>query len=284
MDWRNQMKNLIISDSCLDFNDELLPEEDSLIRIPFNINISGEEIVDKDLDVDVLIDKMKASKDKITTSCPSPNDYLEAFKKGVNSFAVTISAKLSGSHNSAIIAKRIAEEGNDEGEIHVFDCKSAAAGQNLVVLKIKQLLEEKLSFSKIVDEVNKYIENLKTIFVLDSLDNLIKNGRVSPLTGLIGTALHIVPIMGDDGDGNIVVKERVRGKKRAFDKLIQLIGKSNIDFKNTVLAITHINAKEKALKIKDELLSLYSFKDIHIFKGGGLSTIYGDDGGIIIAY
>ncbi|NMA79431.1 MAG: DegV family protein [Clostridiales bacterium] len=278
------MKNIIVSDSCLDFNDDLLPVEDSLIRVPFNINISGEEIVDKDLDIDELISKMKASKDKITTSCPSPNDYLEAFKKGMNAFAVTISAKLSGSHNSAVIAKRIAEESKDEGEVHVFDCKSAAAGQNLVVLKIKKLLEDKLSFAKIVEEVNRYIEGLKTIFVLDSLDNLIKNGRVSPLTGLIGTALHIVPIMGDDGDGNIVVKERVRGKKRAFDKLIELIGKSNVDFKNTVLAITHINAMEKAIKIKDELQRLYSFKDIHIFKGGGLSTVYGDDGGIIIAY
>lgn len=278
------MKNIIVSDSCLDFNDDLLPVEDSLIRVPFNINISGEEIIDKDLDIDELISKMKASKDKITTSCPSPNDYLEAFKKGMNAFAVTISAKLSGSHNSAVIAKRIAEESKDEGEVHVFDCKSAAAGQNLVVLKIKKLLEDKLSFAKIVEEVNRYIEGLKTIFVLDSLDNLIKNGRVSPLTGLIGTALHIVPIMGDDGDGNIVVKERVRGKKRAFDKLIELIGKSNVDFKNTVLAITHINAMEKAIKIKDELQRLYGFKDIHIFKGGGLSTVYGDDGGIIIAY
>ena len=279
------MESRIVVDSCVDFNDEVFPPHDSMDRIPFKISIDDEEIIDKNLDTNYLISKMKASKNKIVTACPSPNDFLTSFQKCKQTFVVTISSKLSASYNSAVIAKEILQEDNKSDHfVHIFDSLTAAAGETLVALKVKQLLEEKFSTTQIIEKTNHYIANLKTLFVLESMDNLIKNGRVSPIKGLIGSMLHIVPIMGADTDGTIVLREQVRGRKKAIKTLIEMIGRSNIDFNETILSITHVNAKEKAHAIKEEIQRLYSFKDVLIFKSGGLSTVYADDGGLVIAY
>jgi len=90
--------------------------------------------------------------------------------------------------------------------------------------------------------------------------------------------------MGDNGNGEIELVEQVRGNKKAFNRLIEIIGEFNIDFENTILGITHSNAMEKAENLKKELLSRYKFKDVLIFKAGGLSTVYADDGGIVVAF
>lgn len=278
------METRIIVDSCVDFNEKIFGNEEYMERIPFKIIIDDEEIIDQDLDTSVLLEKMKNSKNKIKTSCPSPYDFLEALKKCENNFVVTISGKLSGSHNSAMLAKEMLKEEFPDSFVHVFDCKTAVSGADLVVLKIKQLIEEKVHNTEIVEQVNQYIENMKTLFVLEKLDNLAKNGRISSAKALMGSLLQVVPIMTASDEGEIVLKEQVRGKKKAFNRLIDLIGEDHIDFKNSVLGIAHINAKEKAEKLKEEIKNKYNFKDIIIFEGGGLSTVYADDGGIVVCY
>jgi len=277
------MDTRIIVDSCVDFNEKIFGNEEYMERIPFKIIIDDEEIIDKDLDTDTLLEKMKNSKNKIKTACPSPHDFLESLKKCKNNFIVTISGKLSGSYNSAMLAKEMLKEEFPDSFVHVFDCKTAVSGADLVVLKIKQLIEEKVHNTQIIDQVTQYIENMKTLFVLEKLDNLAKNGRISSAKALMGTLLQVVPIMTAI-DGEIILKEQVRGKKKAFNRLIDLIGEEGTDFKNKILGIGHINAKEKAEKLKDEISSKYNFKDIIIFEGGGLSTIYADDGGIVVCY
>lgn len=277
------MDTRIIVDSCVDFNEKIFGNEEYMERIPFKIIIDDEEIIDKDLDTDTLLEKMKNSKNKIKTACPSPHDFLESLKKCKNNFIVTISGKLSGSYNSAMLAKEMLKEEFPDSFVHIFDCKTAVSGADLVVLKIKQLIEEKVHNTQIIEQVTQYIENMKTLFVLEKLDNLAKNGRISSAKALMGTLLQVVPIMTAI-DGEIILKEQVRGKKKAFNRLIDLIGEEGTDFKNKILGIGHINAKEKAEKLKDEISSKYNFKDIIIFEGGGLSTIYADDGGIVVCY
>jgi DegV family protein with EDD domain len=277
------METRIIVDSCVDFNSEVFGQEDYMERIPFKIIIDGEEIIDKNIDTSLLLEKMKNSKNKIITACPSPHEFLESFKKCKNNFAVTISGKLSGSHNSAMVASEMLKEESTDSFVHVFDCKTAVSGADLVVLMIKELLEEKVHNNQIIEQVNEYIDNMKTLFVLDRLDNLVKNGRISNTKALMGSLLQITPIMAAN-DGEIVLKEQVRGKKKAFNRLIGIIGEESMDFKNKVLGIGHINAKEKAEKLKEEIKNKYDFKDIIIFEGGGLSTVYADDGGIVVCY
>lgn len=277
------METRIVVDSCVDFNNEVFGNEEYMERIPFKIIIDDEEFIDKNLDSKMLLEKMKNSKNKIKTACPSPHDFLEVFKKCKNNFVVTISGKLSGSHNSAILAKEMLKEEFPDNFVHVFDCKTAVSGADLVVLKIKELIEEKVHNAQIIEQVNDYINNMKTLFVLERLDNLVKNGRISSAKALVGSLLQVIPIMTAN-DGEIILKEQVRGKKKAFNRLVDLIGEGHIDYKDKVIGIGHINAKDKAEKLKEEIKNKYNFKDIIIFEGGGLSTVYADDGGIVVCY
>jgi len=275
------MENKIIVDSSIDFSDDVTEEVN---RVPFKILIDNDEISDVNLNTEELISKMKSSKKHIKTACPSPDEYMKLFSKDGASFVVTISSALSGSYNSAMLAKNMFLEKIPDGLVHIFDTKSAASGSTLVALKVKQLIEENLNFSEIIDATNKYISKLKTLFILDSLDNLVKNGRISGVKAKVASLLHIVPIMGENGNGEIELVEQVRGNKKAFNRLVEIIGEFNIDFENTILGITHSNAMEKAENLKKELLSRYKFKDVLIFKAGGLSTVYADDGGIVVAF
>lgn len=269
----------LTSDSCVDFNEDTMDIE----RIPFKIIIDEEEIVDFDLDFMNLIAKMKNSKKHIKTACPSPEDFINVFKKCKNTFVVTISEQLSGSYNSAMLAVNIMKEKFPDNLVHVFDSKTAASGETLVAMKVKQLIEENFNTTEIIENTNKYISKLRTIFILDSLDNLAKNGRITNFKAIIANVLHIIPIMGAD-DGKIVLKEQVRGKKKAFNRLVDMIGEYNVDFENTILGITHVNCVEKAERLRDEIKTKYPFKDIKIFTASGLSTVYADDGGIVIAF
>ena len=137
------METRIIVDSCVDFNSEVFGQEDYMERIPFKIIIDGEEIIDKNLDTSLLLEKMKNSKNKIATACPSPHEFLEALKKCKNNFVVTISEKLSGSHNSAMLAKEMLKEESPDSFVHVFDCKTAVSGARFSCFKDKTINRRK---------------------------------------------------------------------------------------------------------------------------------------------
>ncbi len=274
------MENNIIVDSCTDF----IKETEDLDRVPFRILIDNEEIVDENLDINKLIEKMKSTKQQIKTACAPPEDFINKLKEEASNFIVTISSQLSGSYNSAMVAVETFKERFPGSFVHVFDSKTACAGETLVAMKVKQLIEENFNSSEVIEQTNKYITKLRTLFVLDSLDNLAKNGRITNFKAVLANIMHIVPIMGEDGEGRIVLKEQVRGKKKAVARLIDMIAEYNVDFENTILGITHVNCLEKAEKLRDEIKVRYPFKDVKIFKSSGLSTIYADDGGIVIAF
>ncbi len=210
------MDTRIVMDSCIDFNNEVFDNERIMERIPFKIIIDNEEIIDLGANQSEIITKMKNSKNKVATACPSPHEFLEAFKKCKNSFVVTISEKLSGSHNSAMLAKEMLREESPESFVHVFDCKTATAGASLVVLKLKQLIEKKINTDQIIEEINIYIDEMKTLLLAERLDNLAKNGRISSQKAFIGNLLQVVPIMCSTGNGEIILKEQVRGRKKSI--------------------------------------------------------------------
>lgn len=274
------MDNNLIVDSCTDF----INETEDIPRVPFRILIDDEEIVDENTDINALIAKMKNTRNQIKTACAPPEDFIGKLKEEANNFIVTISGPLSGSYNSAMVAVETFKERFPKSFVHVFDTKTAAAGETLIALKVKQLIEENLNPAEIIEHTNKYINKLKTLFILESLDNLAKNGRITNFKAILANIMHIVPIMGADDEGKIVLREQVRGKKKAFTRLVDMIAEYNVDFENTVLGITHVNCLEKAEKLRDDIKAKYPFKDIKIFKSSGLSTVYADDGGIVIAF
>ncbi|NLJ58339.1 MAG: DegV family protein [Tissierellia bacterium] len=273
------MKPNLIVDSCVDFNEDT----ENIERVPFRILIEDEEIIDQNTDVIKLISKMKNSRSQIKTACAPPEDFINKLKDQTINFIVTISSQLSGSYNSAKVAVDTFKEKFPDSFVHIFDSKTAAAGETLIAIKVKQLIEENFKPDEIVEHTEKYISKLRTLFILDSLDNLAKNGRITNFKAILANVLNIVPIMGEDG-GRIVLKEQVRGKKKAFARLVDMIDEYNVDFENTVLGITHVNCREKAEKLKEQIRAKYPFKEIKIFNSSGLSTVYADDGGIVIAF
>jgi len=280
------VKFKILADSCCDLNEEL-KKKLKISLVPFKIDVDDKSFIDdENLDTNKLIEAMKASPNPIKTSCPSPGDYLERYRDADvdNIYVITISKNLSGSYNSAVLTKNILEKDEPHKRVHVFDSKSASVGETLVALKIHELIEEKFSHSEIVEKVEKYIKEMKTFFILESLDNLIKNGRISKTKGLIANVLNLKPIMGSDGDGNIELVESVRGTKKAFKRLVELIGEKGEKLEEKVLAISHANALEKALELKEEIKQRYNFKDIILVKQAGLSTAYANEGGIILVF
>lgn len=274
----------IIADSSCDLN-ESMKKELNVELIPFNITIEGREFRDdENIVLKDLIKAMKDSPNPIKTSCPSPGDFLASYEKAEDIFVVTIADKLSGTYNSAILARDMAWEKDPEKFIHVFDSKGASVTETLTVLKIDELKKKNLSNEEIVEETDKYIKELTTYFISEDLSNLIKNGRISKTKGLIATVLNFKPIMGPDEEGNIHLIENIRGSKKAFSRLVELIGESNKEFKDLTLAISHADALARAESLKKELEALYDFKEIVIVETKGLSTGYVNHEGIILAF
>lgn len=277
------MKYNIIADSSCDLNRDL-NERLNIDLVPLKITIDGKTYVDDEsLDKEELLLKMKDTHKRIQTACPSPGDFIKEYEKGENVFAVTLSSQLSATYNNAILAKTMVQEEQDKF-IHVFDSLSASIGETLICMKINELIEKRYENENIINEVETYIKKMKTFFILESLDNLAKAGRINRLKADIASILSISPIMGSDGEGNIKLVEKVRGTKKAFNRLVEVIGEQGETFEDKVLGIAHCNALNRAEELKKKVEQRYNFKDIIIVETGGLSSVYATEGGIIIAF
>lgn len=276
------MISKIVADSSCDLNKDLEEVMDVKL-IPFKIDVDNDSFIDdENLDLSDLVKKMHASPNPIKTSCPSPGDFAAEYDAD-SVYVVTISEQLSGTYNSAILARDMVLEENPDRFIHVFNSKGASVTETLTALKIKESIDEKLSNTELVEKVEKFIDNMRTYFISEDLSNLVKNGRISKTKGLLINVLNIRPIMMATDDGNIEMIDKARGSKKAFKKLVEIIGETGVKFEEKTLAISHANALQKALDLKEDLKK-YNFKDIIIVETKGLSTGYVNDGGVILAF
>ena len=227
---------------------------------------------------------MKESSNSPKSACPSPDDYLKEFNKEGDTFVVTISSELSGSYNSAELAKRLYLEENPNKNIGIIDSRSASVGQTLISMKIKELISEGHLFNDIIKKVNAFRSEMKTKFVLENIDNLRKSGRLSHLQALVANVLNIKPIMGGTPEGTIAKLEQARGITKALVTLAKTIERDVIKPNERILAIAHCNCIERAQFIKEEILKRVPFKDSFIVDTAGVSTLYAKEGGIIVAY
>lgn len=274
----------IVADSSCDLSKEI--KQNINIEIaPLTLQLEGKNYIDDEsLDIKGYIKAMGESENPPKTSCPSPEDYMKKYQGDESIFVVTLSNKLSGSYNSAVLAKNIFFEEVGQKFIHVFDSLSASAGETLIALKINELAKKNLSDIEIVEKVTSYIKEMKTFFLLESLDHLAKAGRLNPIVAKLANMLSIKPIMGATEEGTIKLVEKTRGYKKAFKRFVETIGEEGNNLEEKVLGIAHCNALDRALSFKGEILKKYNFKDIVIVEMGGLSSTYADDGGIVIAF
>src|SRR3712207_878944 len=274
----------IVTDSGCDLSQEL-KENMNVEAVPLTLQLEDKEYIDdENLDILKYIKDMAECKTSPKTACPSPQDYMESYKGNEKVFVVPLSSKLSGSYNSAVLAKNLFLEEINNKFIHVFDSVTASVGQTVIALKINELSKLNLGEIDIVEKINKYISEMKTFFLLESLDHLAKAGRLNPIIAKVANMLSIKPIMGSNDDGTIRMVEKTRGYKKAFKRFIDIIGEEGSNLEQKVLGIAHCNCLERALKFKEEVLKRYNCKDIVVVEMSGLSTTYADNGGLVIAF
>ncbi|MBD5444844.1 MAG: DegV family protein, partial [Lachnospiraceae bacterium] len=216
------------------------------------------------------------------SSCPSPEKFMEAYKtEAENVFVITLSSHLSGSYNSAVLAKELYHEQYGDKNIYVMDSESAASGETQYAYKALELQEQGLSFEDTVKELEAFREEMKTYFILDNLETLRKNGRLSGVKAMVVSTLNIKPIMYGD-HGVIAQKSQAVGMKKAISKLADIMNKEVPDAKDRILMISQCNCPERAEFMKNELLARTQIKDAVIMDTRGVSSMYANDGGIVV--
>lgn len=278
------MSYKIIVDSCGELFDDM-KADGRFQSVPLELEVDGYHVVDDEsFDQLEFIRRVKESRHSPKSSCPSPQRYVEAYLgEAEHVYVVTLSGKLSGSYNSAELAKKLYLEEHREKQIHVFDSCSASIGETLIAEKIQESEEAGKSFEEVVAETEKYIKDQQTFFVLETLETLRKNGRLSNLKAWVAGALNIKPVMGATPEGTICQLGQARGMAKALDYMVNEIVKRTKECEKKILSIAHCNCPERAKQVKEKLEKLAKFKDIRIVDTAGVSTMYANNGGVIVA-
>lgn len=253
--------------------------------MPLRIQVGSHTVVDDaSFDQADLLWRMKECQSAPRTACPSPAQYLDAFDCGADDvYVVTLSALLSGSHNAAAQARLLWLEEHPNARVHIFNSCSASAGEVLVALKIQELACSGMDFTTVVSHVSRYINEMETYFVLETLDNLKKNGRLTKTQALVTSTLKIKLLMGATPEGEICKRGQALSVKQALSKMVSLMA-ADPKHAGRRLAITHCNCLERAFYLKELALKQCRFEQVVISDTGGIATVYANDGGVVAAY
>lgn len=275
----------IIADSCCDITPEM-EKSINISRIPLQINVGDHVFTDNEnIDIKEMLGQIKQVKSGLSTACPSPEEFSRQMQGDEEVFCVALSSQLSGTYNSARIGAQLAALESPRKKIHVFDSQSASAGETRIAMKIDSLYKAGAVFEEVVEEVTKFIEGMRTFFVIESLDMLIKTGRMNKLVGQVASILHMRPIMGDDGKGKIVLVEKARGTQNALKKLCEIVVGLAGKEKEDTMVIAHCNNFEGAHWLKEELMrQCRRLREIVIVPMSGISSFYANDKGLVVAY
>ena len=193
----------LICDSCTDLPPEVL-QDPHITKVPLSIQVGAETVVDDEsFRQKELLQKMRAWPDAPKTACPSPSTYLERLIEDGDNYIVTLSAALSGSYNAAAQALAIYREEGGRANVHVFNSRSAVSGQAQIALLVRDLAGAGLPFAQVVEQAEAYISRMQTLFVLENLDNLRKNGRLTKVQALVTGALRVKLLCGATRGGEI---------------------------------------------------------------------------------
>ena len=274
----------IVCDSCTDLTEEDL-KKGCYTLVPLTLLVDGEEIIDDEtFDQADFLAKVAASKESVKSACPAPESYMEAYSKADDIYVVTLSAELSGSFNSAVLGKNLYEEENGTKNIHVVNSRGAATTQVLIARKLNEYASQGMPFEEVVDKIEEYTTSLRTYFVLETLEVLRKNGRLSRLSATIAGALNIKPVMIGTRDGVIQKAAQARGMKKALAKMVEHMGSEGRDLTRRQFVISHCNCYERAVYVKELIKKHLHAEDIDIVDTKGVSSLYACDGGIIVSY
>ena len=277
------MDYIIVMDSCGERTEEMKNDE-RIVSAPLTMEVDQYHFVDDDtFDQADFLKKIADSPNCPKSACPSPDYYKAAFEKSEKrAYAVTLSAELSGSYNSAVLARDLLLEEKPEMQVHIFNSRSASVGETLITCKIQECENAGMEFEQLVDTVEAYIDEQNTYFVLENLETLRKNGRLGNVKAFIASALKIKPVMGATPEGTIIQLDQARGINKALVKMVEYITEKVEHPEQKILAISHCNCRERGKMVRDAILQKIKVKDVILLDTAGISTMYANDGGIIV--
>ena len=276
----NISKIKIVADSSADV---IRLDGANFASAPLKIVTSEKEYVDdENLDVYEMVNDLKSYKGRSSSSCPNANDYLAAFGGAKEVICITITATLSGSYNSAMLAKKMYEEEDPARKVHVINSLSTGPELVLAIEKLCELIDSGLEFDEVCNRIDKYITQTGLLFMLESLKNLANNGRVKPMVakmaGLLG--IRLVGKASDKGDLEPISK--CRGEKKALECIISTL--CELGYKGGKIKLGHCFNEDAANKLKEMIISLYESAKVEIYALRGLCSFYAEKGGMLVGF
>ncbi|SJZ59192.1 DegV family protein [Anaerorhabdus furcosa] len=275
---------IVVDSSCDLKSNDINVEGIDFTVVPLKIIVGSNEYVDDDqIDVKQMLKDMNEYSDAAKTACPSPGDFLEGFKKSENVFCFTLTSALSGTNNSANIAKTTLDEEDKSIKVHVCDSKSTAGHLIVLIKKTIELIQEGKTFEAISEEIEEFNKSLHLVFTLGSYSNLIKTGRMSNFVGAIASTLNIRAVCENTPEGEIQITKKTRGQKAAYNALVDLMMKKK-SLDNLSIYISHCDNLEAAEYIKNKILETAGTAKIEIRDCKGLTSFYAMAGGVLIGF
>ena len=274
----------IVADSGCDYRTiENLAVDTLFESVPLTIQVGNEIFIDNaQLNIDDMMEKMYTTSSASKSACPSPDDYMKAFDGASNIFVVTITGTLSGSYNSAQVAKRLYLEDHPDVNIHIIDTLSAGGENDLIIKKLNLLIGQGLSYEEVIKEITTYQTKTKLLFVLAKVDNLVKNGRLSKLLGAVVGLLNIRMVGEASQDGKLELLQKVRGAKKslvaAFDELIKA------GYAGGQIIIAHRNNPKFCQQFSEMVRKRFPQAVIEVIPTSGLCSFYAEENGLLMGY
>lgn len=272
------MKRKIVADSSCDMWE--LNGVDFAVA-PITISTDNKHYVDnQELDVHLMSEDLAKYKGVSHTACPSVGSWLDCYEGYDEVFVITLTGTMSGTYNSAMTAKGIYEEENDNVKVHVFDSLSTGPEMRLLIEKLKEMIEEDLPFEEIVEKGQDYLNHSRLFFALKSLHNFAMNGRVSKTVASAIGVLNISIFATASEEGTIQQISKCRGEKKVVKSMIEHL--ENAGYHGGKVRISHADNLKLAHNVRDKILELYPHADIIVYPMGGLCTYYAEIGGLLV--
>lgn len=259
-------------------------EKIDFTRVPLTLDIGDQAFVDDyNLNIDEFMKEMYAYKGKTGSAAPSPQAWCSAFEKSEYVFAISITSALSGSYSSAQSGATLFAEQYPDRKVHLIDSKSAGPGLAVIVQKLVDYIEEGLDFETICQKIDEYrTKQTHLLFILKSLENLVKNGRVSKLQGKMAGLLGIKILGTASAEGDFELLQKCRGKMTAYDKAVEEM--LSRGFNGGRVVISHCFALETAEYVANAIKEKFENCLIDIVPTSGLCSYYAEEGGILIGF
>ena len=265
-----------------------LTKKTNITIVPLYLRFDTQEYqTGKDLDAQTFHDKVKEFKQVPKSSAPSPNDFYETFKKADADkpiLMISLSKALSSTYENALIAQKQILNEEPSREIAIINAKTASCGMGLLIHETQKKLNENYDFKSLVSHLEEKVEDMSTLFLLKSLDNLILGGRLDRVKGAIAKTLNIKLLLKASDEGAVEVSEKIRGNKRSLKRFIDQIEEYVTNVEDKTIVMTHTNAPEYGQTVLNKILERYPFKEAYLTETGPLISTYAGDEGLVISF